>query len=65
MSIVFKDEGGHVKTMVLHVLLCVQVEWQPYPLGSAFQTQTCDHWEVSESHRREVSATDRQREGGR
>ena len=40
----------------------VQVEWESHPLGSAVQTETRDHREVSESDRRQIPAADGQRE---
>ena len=42
--------------------VCVQVERESHPLGSAIQTETCDHREVSESDRRQISAADGQGE---
>lgn len=42
--------------------VCVQVEWESYPLGSAIQTEARDNRKVPESDRRQISAADGQRE---
>lgn len=44
------------------LFVCVQVERESYPLGSAVQAETRDHGEVPESGRRQISPAIGQRE---
>lgn len=63
-SILFTSSVLFGKSCVLTSLtLCVQMERQPHPLGSAVQTAARDDGEVSQSERRQVVAADGQREG--